>query len=70
MPSFSHSPDSTATAPDTDILGKGLGVRVEQRHLPSCHAIALFFMGAIIVTSLVSRVQRSTELRTERVEMD
>lgn len=32
--------------------------------------IASFFIGAIIVTSLVSRVYRSTELRTERVEVD
>lgn len=32
--------------------------------------IASFFIGAIIVTSLVSRIYRSTELRTERVEVD
>ncbi|HEX6288090.1 MAG TPA: hypothetical protein VFZ66_02820 [Herpetosiphonaceae bacterium] len=32
--------------------------------------IAAFFIGAIIVTSLISRVWRSTELRTERVEID
>ncbi len=32
--------------------------------------IASFFIGAIIVTSLISRVQHSTELRTERVEID
>ena len=32
--------------------------------------ISLFFVGAIITTSLISRVQRSTELRTERVELD
>ncbi|MBV8884946.1 MAG: hypothetical protein JO235_13265 [Chroococcidiopsidaceae cyanobacterium CP_BM_RX_35] len=32
--------------------------------------IAAFFIGAIIITSLVSRVWRSTELRAERVEMD
>jgi hypothetical protein len=32
--------------------------------------IAAFFIGVIIVTSLVSRVWRSTELRTERVELD
>ena len=32
--------------------------------------IASFFIGAIIVTSLISRVWRATELRTERVELD
>lgn len=32
--------------------------------------IAGFFIGAIIFTSLVSRVWRSTELRTERIELD
>jgi hypothetical protein len=32
--------------------------------------IASFFIGAIIVASLVSRVWRSTELRVERVELD
>ncbi|BAZ46115.1 putative amino acid transporter [Chondrocystis sp. NIES-4102] len=32
--------------------------------------IAAFFIGAIIITSLVSRVLRSTELRVDRVEMD
>ena len=32
--------------------------------------ISLFFIGAIVTTSLISRVQRSTELRTERVELD
>jgi hypothetical protein len=32
--------------------------------------ISLFFVGAIVTTSLISRVQRSTELRTERVELD
>jgi len=32
--------------------------------------IAAFFIGAIIVTSLVSRVWRSTELRAEQIEMD
>jgi hypothetical protein len=32
--------------------------------------IASFFIGTIIITSLVSRVLRTTELRTERVEID
>lgn len=32
--------------------------------------IAAFFIGTIIVISLVSRVYRSTELRTERIEFD
>ncbi|MBH8575329.1 APC family permease [Nostocaceae cyanobacterium CENA369] len=32
--------------------------------------IASFFIGAIVFTSLVSRIWRSTELRTERIEMD
>ena len=32
--------------------------------------IASFFIGAIVLTSLVSRVWRTTELRTERIEID
>jgi hypothetical protein len=32
--------------------------------------IASFFIGVIIVTSMISRVWRSTELRVERVELD
>jgi len=32
--------------------------------------IAAFFIGAIILTSLVSRVWRSTELRVERIDID
>jgi hypothetical protein len=32
--------------------------------------IAAFFIGAIIITSLVSRVWRSTELRVEHIEFD
>lgn len=32
--------------------------------------IASFFIGTIIITSLISRILRSTELRVERVEMD
>ena len=37
---------------------------------PDGITIALFFIGAIIAISLVSRVQRSTELRQERIELD
>ena len=32
--------------------------------------IALFFISAIVFSSLISRVQRSTELRQERIEVD
>ncbi len=32
--------------------------------------IALFFIGAIVFTSLISRVWRTTELRQERIELD
>jgi hypothetical protein len=32
--------------------------------------IALFFIGAIVITSLVSRVWRTTELRADRIELD
>ncbi|MEJ7820364.1 MAG: amino acid transporter, partial [Rubrobacteraceae bacterium] len=37
---------------------------------PDGLVIAAFFVGAIVIVSLISRVQRSTELRTERVEID
>jgi hypothetical protein len=37
---------------------------------PDGIAIALLFIGAIVVISLVSRVQRSTELRQERIDVD
>jgi hypothetical protein len=32
--------------------------------------VASFFIGAIIITSLISRVLRTTELRQERIEID
>ena len=32
--------------------------------------ISTFFIGAIVVASLISRIYRTTELRTERVEVD
>ena len=32
--------------------------------------IASFFIGAIVVTSLISRIYRTTELRVERVDID
>ncbi len=32
--------------------------------------IAAFFIGAIVLTALVSRVWRSTELRVEQIELD
>ncbi|HET7480474.1 MAG TPA: amino acid transporter, partial [Rubrobacteraceae bacterium] len=37
---------------------------------PDGIVISLFFIGTIIITSLVSRIQRSTELRQERIELD
>src|SRR5918996_498051 len=37
---------------------------------PDGIVISLFFIGAIIATSLVSRVYRSLELRQERIELD
>ncbi len=37
---------------------------------PDGITIAFFFIGAIIIISLVSRVQRSTELRQERIDVD
>jgi preprotein translocase subunit SecG len=37
---------------------------------PSGLKIASFFIGAIIFTSLISRVWRTTELRVERIELD
>jgi hypothetical protein len=43
---------------------------VNVRERPEGLHIAGFFIGAIVVTSLISRVWRSTELRSDRVEMD
>ena len=43
---------------------------VNEIQRPDGIIISLFFVGAIVTTSLISRVQRSTELRTERVELD
>jgi len=37
---------------------------------PDGIAIAAFFIGAIVLVSLISRVYRSTELRQERIEID
>ena len=37
---------------------------------PDGIVISLFFIGAIVVTSLISRVTRSTEVRHERIEVD
>ena len=37
---------------------------------PDGMVISLFFIGAIIATSLISRVYRSLELRQERIELD
>ncbi len=37
---------------------------------PDGITIALFFILAIVVVSLISRIQRSTELRQERIEID
>ena len=43
---------------------------VNVRERPEGLHIAGFFIGAIVVTSLISRVWRSTELRSDRIEMD
>jgi len=48
----------------------GYAIVANEIQRPDGLIIASFFIGAIIVTSLISRVQRSTELRTERVEID
>jgi hypothetical protein len=52
----------------TLIFGYTIVVNVIER--PDGIKIAGFFILSIIVTSLISRVWRSTELRTERVELD
>jgi len=50
------------------IFGYTTAVNVVEQ--PGGIKIAGFFIGAIILTSLVSRVYRTTELRVERVEID
>jgi hypothetical protein len=52
----------------TVVFVYALASNVYQR--PDGITIALFFIGAIISISLVSRVQRSTELRQERIDVD
>jgi hypothetical protein len=52
----------------TIVFVYALASNVYQR--PDGIAIALLFIGAIISISLVSRVQRSTELRQERIDVD
>jgi hypothetical protein len=52
----------------TLIFGYTIAVNVIER--PDGIKIAGFFILSIIATSLISRVWRSTELRTERVELD
>jgi hypothetical protein len=52
----------------TAVFVYALAANVYKR--PDGIAIALLFIGAIVVISLVSRVQRSTELRQERIDVD
>jgi K+ transporter len=52
----------------TAVFFYALASNVYQR--PDGITIALFFIGAIIAISLVSRIQRSTELRQERIDVD
>src|SRR5215218_3657003 len=52
----------------TVVFVYALASNVYQR--PDGITIALFFIGAIIAISLVSRIQRSTELRQERIDVD
>ncbi|MBD0253346.1 MAG: amino acid transporter [Rubrobacter sp.] len=52
----------------TIVFVYALASNVYQR--PDGIAIALLFIGAIVSISLVSRVQRSTELRQERIDVD
>jgi hypothetical protein len=52
----------------TVVFFYALASNVHER--PDGITIALFFVGATIAISLVSRIQRSTELRQERIDMD
>jgi hypothetical protein len=52
----------------TVVFFYALASNVHER--PDGITIALFFVGAIIAISLVSRIQRSTELRQERIDVD
>ena len=52
----------------TVVFVYALASNVYQR--PDGITIALFFIGAIIAISLVSHVQRSTELKQERIDLD
>ncbi len=52
----------------TVIFAYTLIVNIVQR--PDGLKIALFFIGAIIMTSLISRLSRTTELRVDSMEMD
>ncbi|HZI18084.1 MAG TPA: hypothetical protein VEY09_05755 [Pyrinomonadaceae bacterium] len=45
-------------------------VAINVRDQPEGLKIASFFIGAIVLSSLVSRVWRTTELRVERIELD
>jgi hypothetical protein len=52
----------------TAVFVYALGANVYDR--PDGIAIAAFFVGAIVLVSLVSRAYRSTELRQEKIEID
>ena len=51
------------------VIDGGAGQLYEIKR-PDGIVISLFFIGAIVATSLVSRVYRSLELRQERIELD